>query len=74
MSDDPKTEPTPEPSPEADPAKSFWEEFEKRIDGVIDRRMAQFQKSQPPGTSRTGRSTLPGILAELMGGPFTKKG
>lgn len=75
MADDPKTDPTPTPDPPAEPdaAESYWKEFESRLDGWFDKKVKTLRDQQGPGTSRTGRSTFPKILADLMGGPFTPK-
>lgn len=54
------------------PEESFWKKFDERIDAAIDRKVADYRKKAGTGTSRTGRTTLPGILADLVFGPASK--
>lgn len=51
--------------------EKYWAEHEKRTRGILDRWFEDKKKEAGPGTSRTGgRSTIPKVLADLMGGPF----
>lgn len=54
-------------------AEAFFKRIDERLDAAIDRGVKRHlsRQKQTTGTARTGRTTLPGILAELMGGPFT---
>ena len=54
------------------PEESFWKKFDERIDAAIDRKVADYRKKAGTGTSRSGRTTLPGILADLVFGPAPK--
>lgn len=44
----------------------FWTKLDQRIDAAIDRGV---QKYARPAGQRTGRTTLPGMLANFMFGP-----
>lgn len=55
-----------------DDEKPFWEKLTKliddRFDAAVDRTVEKYSKG---GQSRNGgRSTIPKVLADLMGGPF----
>lgn len=57
---------------EDDEQKPFWEKLTKliddRFDAAVDRTVEKYSKG---GQSRNGgRSTIPKVLADLMGGPF----
>lgn len=52
--------------------EAFWKKFDERIDSGIKRNIDAYRKNAPTGTSRTGRTTLPGILANLVFGPAPK--
>jgi len=66
VTDPPKTDDT------NDPETDFWKKFDERIDAGVKRNLESYQKSRSPGSSRTGRATLPGILADFVFGPATK--
>lgn len=55
-----------------DPEESFWKKFDERIDGAIKRNVENYRKQARTGTSRSGRTTLPGILADFVFGPAPK--
>ena len=55
-----------------DPEESFWKKLDERIDEGIKRNVESYRKNARSGTSRTGRTTLPGILADLVFGPAAK--
>lgn len=57
---DPPKEPTPEEAEEA-----FWSKFDARLNNWFDNKVKEYR-----GTSaaRTGRSTLPGIMADIVFG------
>jgi hypothetical protein len=63
--DDPKTPEPPEPTPEQAEAK-YWETFESKLDGWFDRKIEKYRSTS---TSRTGRTTLPAIFADMIFGP-----
>lgn len=81
---DPKSNETPEPdaqdAPTTEPSdqeKAFWQKLDERIDAGLQRGVEKFMPKKPkggePGTSRNGgRTTLPGIFADFMGGPFSR--
>lgn len=60
----PPAEPTPEEAEEA-----YWKKFESRLDTWFD---AKVEKYRGTSSSRTGRTTLPGILADLVFGQEKK--
>jgi hypothetical protein len=67
MADD-KTDKTADPpgDDKGDDAEAgFWAKFDSRIDEGIERNL---RKHSVTGTQRTGRSTLPGMLANIMFG------
>jgi hypothetical protein len=52
----------------------FWARFDERLDAAIERGVKKHVPKRSPGTSRTaGRLTLPQIIADAMGGPFTSE-
>lgn len=57
----------------ADPAaEKFWKQFDERLDAAIERGVRKHvPRASKPGTQRTGRTTLPEMIAGFMGGPFT---
>lgn len=57
-----------------DQEKAFWSKIDERIDAGIQRGVEKFFKQRKEtGTSRNGgRTTLPGIIADIMGGPFAR--
>lgn len=59
-------EPTPEEQEEA-----FWSKFETRLDGWFDKKVEKYRTNAT--TRGTGRSTLPGIMANLIFGPEKKE-
>ena len=76
---EPQTEPSNEPEPkgEGDETK-FWETLtgivDKAVEGALAKRDKAREKNKPVGNSRSGRTDLPGFLADLMGGPFARRG
>lgn len=64
-SKDPTPDPTPDPSPE-DQEKLYWEKLTSHLDTWFDGKVKQYQKT---GQSRTGRTTLPGLFADMIFGP-----
>lgn len=64
---------TPEGS-EPDQAEAFWGEHKTRTRGILDEWFEDKKKElREMGTSRTGgRTTLPGLLANIMFGPEKK--
>jgi hypothetical protein len=78
--DDKNANPEPtEPDPPADDAKAaedkFWARFDERLDAAIERGVTKHVPKRSPGaTPRTaGRLTLPQIIADAIGGPFTSE-
>jgi hypothetical protein len=65
QSQDPPKEPTAEEQEEI-----FWTKFENRLDGWFDKKVTKYRET---ATSRTGRTTLPGIMANLIFGPEKDK-
>jgi hypothetical protein len=69
----------PQDPPEGDPPKDdteekFWAKFDERLDAAIDRGVTKHVPKRTTGTARTaGRLTLPQILADALGGPFTSE-
>jgi hypothetical protein len=56
---------------QSDQEKSFWATFDERLDAAIERGVKKHVPRAKPGTQRTqGRTTLPKIFADFMGGPF----
>lgn len=67
MTDSKQTEPENPEGTDDKAEATFWAKLDERIDAAIDRGV---QKYARPGTSRNGgRTTLPGILANIMFGP-----
>jgi len=58
-----------EPTPEEQEAK-FWATFESKMDGWFDRKVEMYRST---ATSRTGRTTLPEIMANMIFGPLKEK-
>lgn len=56
-----------------DPTRAYWAEFDKRVAAGIERgvesALGKLKKSQPVGTSRSGRHSLPAILSDIVFGP-----
>jgi len=70
MPEDPKTPAPPsEPTPEQIEDK-FWEKFEGHLDTWFDRKVEKYRTTS---SSRTGRTTLPTIMADLIFGPPKEK-
>lgn len=69
----PNNQPPAEPTPEQAEA-AFWAKHKEHTTGVLDewfeKKKTEFQSR---GTGRTGRATLPGILADIMFGPAKDK-
>lgn len=61
----PSTEPPAEPTPEQTEA-AFWQKFEANLDTWFDKKVEKYRGTSP---ARMGRSTLPGMLADLVFGP-----
>lgn len=65
----PAPEPSPEPTPEQQTA-AFWASSKEHLSGIMDewfdKKVKDMRATSP---SRTGRTTLPGILADIMFGP-----
>ncbi len=76
MTDKPKADPPADPPEGTDPPeptadeveKKYWDKFDERINGIIDAKVATlFPKgTAKTGTARTGRTTLPDVLADLF--------
>jgi hypothetical protein len=65
------TDPPADPPANDDPEAGFWAKLDERIDAGISRGI---EKHVKPGTSRNGgRTTLPGVLADLMFGKQADK-
>lgn len=74
MAEPAKTDPPADPGPE-DQEKAYWDkfgaEFDNRLNAWFDKKREEFRG---PSTSRSGgRTTLPGILADLIFGPEKKQ-
>ena len=55
----------------------FWEGLESRMGALLDKKLDEKLKALKPadrqGQQRNkGRTTLPAIVADLMGGPFAR--
>lgn len=59
-------------NPESDPAaEKFWKQMDERLDAAIARGVSKHvPRASKPGTARSGRTTLPEMIAQFMGGPF----
>lgn len=65
----PSTDPPQEPSPEQQTA-AFWSGSKDHITKIMDEWFDNKVKSmRETSSSRTGRTTLPGILSDIMFGP-----
>jgi hypothetical protein len=63
----PKSNPAPADDESAKAEAHFWEEHKNRTLAVLDEWLEKKQKEAPTGSSRgTGRTTLPGILADIL--------
>lgn len=51
-------------------AEKFWKQMDERLDAAIARGVQKHVPRAKPGTQRTGRTTLPEMIAQFMGGPF----
>jgi hypothetical protein len=65
---DPEPTPTPDPNPDELEAK-YWATFESKLNGWFDGKIKELRDTS---TSRTGRTTLPGFMANLIFGPEKK--
>lgn len=65
MADKETQDPAPEPSQE-DQEKVFWEKFQSHLDTWFDGKVKQYRQQ---GTGRTGRTSLPGLFADMFFGP-----
>ena len=61
---DPATE-TPEPDPKA-AEEAYWGTFETKLDAWFEKKKGELMAGR---TSRTGRPTLPSVIADLFFGP-----
>lgn len=53
-------------------AERFWAQMDERLDAAIARGVQKHvPRASKPGTARSGRTTLPEMIAQFMGGPFT---
>jgi hypothetical protein len=74
-----QTDNNPEPDKDdgGDESK-FWTTLtsvvDKAVESALSKRDKERAKNKPVGNSRSGRTDLPGFLADLMGGPFARKG
>jgi hypothetical protein len=66
---DPKTPEPPEPTTDELEAK-FWATFETKMDNWFERKIEKYRTT---ATSRTGRTTLPEIMASMIFGPPKEK-
>lgn len=71
--DPPKTDPPADP-PADDAEASFWAKFDEKLNAgigaAIDKKLSEFRENS---NSRTGRSTVPGLIADFMFGKDTSK-
>lgn len=64
---DPKTDPpTPTEPTQDDQEEAFWTKFEGKMDSWFDKKVEKYRGTS---TTRTGRTTLPGIMANMIFGP-----
>lgn len=71
MATDPKQPENPEgQNNEPDAEESFWKKFDERLDEGVKRAIDTHLK---PGGQRTGRTTLPGMIADLFYGKAPQK-
>jgi hypothetical protein len=71
MADDSKPDPKNDDAAEAE--KAYWDRNKSELRGVLDQWFDDKVKEAKASTSRNGgRSTLPGILANLVFGPADK--
>lgn len=63
-----KTNPEPPDEPEGpdETEAKFWETFENHLDTWFDKKVEKYRSTS---TARTGRTTLPEIMANLVFGP-----
>lgn len=67
----PPTPPEPPKEPTAEELEAkFWTTFESKMDGWFDRKVEKYRGT---ATSRTGRTTLPEIMANMIFGPPKEK-
>jgi hypothetical protein len=68
---DQQTEPTEPQEPETD-QEAFWTRFKEETSKVVDARLAERDKQRGENAKRrsaTKRTTVPGLIADLMFGP-----
>jgi hypothetical protein len=75
--------PEPQDPPEGDPPKEgesaedkFWARIDERLDAAIERGVKKHvpkRTANPSGARTAGRMTLPQIIADAIGGPFTSE-
>jgi hypothetical protein len=53
---------------ETDQEKGFWSKFDEHIGGAIDKKLDEIRDRSRSG-QRTGRTTFPKMLADLVWGP-----
>lgn len=70
---DPKNTPADPPKDDGkadDPEKSYWDKMGKmldeRISAGVDNKIRELKGNAGTGTSRTGRTTIPKVLADLF--------
>ncbi len=67
---DPKTTPPPADPPNDDPEKGFWDKLtgvvDKAVNSAVDKKIADVKGT---GQQRTGRNTVPKMIADLVFGP-----
>jgi hypothetical protein len=73
MPTDPKTDP-PAATPPADPPEderetAYWKKFDERVSSAVDKKLGELRDSARQSQQRTGRKTIPGMLADLVWGP-----
>jgi hypothetical protein len=78
MADPTPTPPNPEPTSNPEPAQTeeaFWKKLDERVKANLDSfykdKLKDFQKNSSSRTGQ-GRTTLPGIIANIMFGPEKK--
>lgn len=76
--DDDKNPPSGDPpKDDGDPEAAFWDKLDQHISAsvtsAVETKLKEMlPKKDPSGQRGKGRTTLPSIVADLMGGPFSR--
>lgn len=77
QSDNPESQDPPQGDPPKDDTEAkFWSQFDERLDAAIERGVKKHvpkRTANPSGPRTGGRLTLPQMIADAIGGPFTSE-